>query len=109
MNPFWLYGAIAALVISLGGGGYTGYKLASNACDAEKVKAMEEWQEFKAELEERFRAREKQLLAQSQQRKDALYDLATRIPTYTPDDCALTPDGLQDVRDTVKQLYPGSK
>lgn len=108
-SKLMLWAVILGFVVSTVGAGLMGYKYAANACKADKIAQLEKFNEIVADLDESNRDREADIERREKLRQEAIDYVIDQIPDYTPTDCALTPDGVRDVRGTVEGFFTDPK
>jgi hypothetical protein len=91
--------AIAAfMVIGSVASGYGGWKIATAIHKSDQLRLIEEHNKQRDELDKNYRERERNLIAQAQQREVVVNEVIKKVPVYIDrDSCNLLSNGVRDI------------
>ena len=101
-----IYAIIAVLALCLSAGFASGYKFSNSRWQAKQDKAARVWAESLAEIDQKLREKERELLQRQEQVRVETKTIIKKIPQYiTSDGCNISPAGVQLIRAQVTQLF----
>ena len=105
-NKLWLSIVLSAFLV----GTYSGYKATATYWKSKELGIYKQWSKSLIDYDEKYRKREQDLLNQLEKSRGKTKTVIREIPKYvTPDGCTLSDDGVQHIRDSVKQLFSEAK